>query len=77
MKHSLFFWSIILLLLASTAAVSALVFYSVMPNTDDDALSEYIEIYNSSCEPVSLSGVSLRDLSGKVYTFTGGVLESA
>ena len=76
MKHSLFFWSIALLLLASTAVVSALVFYSVLPNTDNDALSEYIEIYNSSCETVSLTGVSIKDLSEKIYTFTGGVLES-
>lgn len=76
MKKSFYFWSIALLFLLGTAVASALVIYSVMPNTDDDVNQEYLDIYNSSCETIDLMGISIVDASGKKYTFTGGILES-
>lgn len=76
MKHSFLIWGIVLLFVAGTAVASALVIYGVLPNTADDANLEYIDLYNDSCETISLAGISLQDLSGKRYTFTSGVLES-
>lgn len=63
MKHSFLIWGIVLLFAAGTAVASALVIYGVLPNTVDDANLEYIDIYNDSCQPIPLAGVSLRDLS--------------
>lgn len=70
MKHSFLIWGIVLLFVTGTAVASALVIYGVLPNTADDANLEYIDIYNDSCQPIPLVGISLRDLSGKKYTFT-------
>lgn len=43
----------------------------VMPNTDDDANMEYIDIVNSGCESVDISGYQLADKE-KSYTFAAG-----
>lgn len=55
MKHSLMLWGAVSLLFSGTAAVSALVFYSVLPNTDDDSALEYIEVFNPTCSGIVLS----------------------
>jgi Lamin Tail Domain len=63
-----------LFLFLSLPQVYAEVFItSVLPNTDNDATLEYIELYNSSRTPASLSGYTLSDTSGKTYTFGSGV----
>ncbi|MFZ2256492.1 MAG: lamin tail domain-containing protein [Patescibacteria group bacterium] len=43
----------------------------VMPNTDDDAAMEYIDIVNSGCDPVDISGYQIADKE-KSYTFAAG-----
>ncbi len=65
-----------MLFLAGTAVTSALVIFSVLPNTDDDANLEYIDLYNDSCTPIDLMGISLRDASKKTYTFSTEILPS-
>ncbi len=77
MQKTLYFWGIALLFIAGTAMASALVIFGVLPNTADDANLEYIELYNDSCESINLAGVILRDASGKIFTFSGGILEPA
>jgi hypothetical protein len=42
-----------------------------MPNTDDDANMEYIELYNPNSEILSLSGYYLKDKSEKSFFFAG------
>lgn len=55
MKHSFLIWGIVLLFATGTAVASALVIYGVLPNTVDDANLEYIDIYNDSCDTISLA----------------------
>ena len=77
MQKTLYFWGIALLFLAGTAVASAFVIFGVLPNTEDDASLEYIDLYNDSCESINLTGVVLRDASGKIFTFSGGILDPA
>lgn len=52
-------------------------FFTIFPNTIDDANLEYIEIRNTGCESVSLSGMILEDASKKQFIFSSGtVIES-
>ena len=47
-----------------------------MPNTIDDSQLEYVTIKNLKTTPLSLSGFVLQDAQGKIYTFTGVILEA-
>lgn len=52
---------------AISAASASPFFSEVLPNTADDASLEYFSLRNSACVPVSLSGYSVVDASGKSY----------
>ena len=68
----LFGWS---LSVVSLAYASPIVIRDALPNTADDAAYEYIEIQNVSCIPQSLSGVTVRDASGKEFRFPDEMLD--
>ena len=62
--------SLILLYIFSINQVSAWIFlYKIMPNTTDDKNLEYIEIYNSNTEKISLEWYTLKDKSNKSFDF--------
>ena len=42
----------------------------VLPNTSDDANQEYVDIMNTGCTPLSLSGYTLEDASMKRFTLS-------
>lgn len=63
-----------LLLLVSKPLFASFEIAEVMPNTSDDSNLEYITLKNIQHTPQSLSGYTLKDASGKVYTFTGILL---
>lgn len=54
--------------------VSPLIITALYPNTYNDPNDEYIIITNVSCETISLSGMSVTDLTNKPYTFASGVI---
>lgn len=54
--------------------ISPLIITSLYPNTYHDPSDESLIITNVSCESVSLSGVSISDLTNKPYTFVSGSL---
>lgn len=53
---------------------SPLTITSLYPNTYNDPSDEYITITNVGCESVSLSGVSIADLTNKPYIFASGTI---
>lgn len=73
MHFQKFLWILFLLLFPSTI-FARVIFVSLFPNTLDDALMEYIEIRNTGCESISLSGYTLEDASEKKYIFPSSQL---
>lgn len=61
---------------AISAASASPYFSEVLPNTADDASLEYFALRNSACVPVTLSGYSVVDASGKSYALPDDTLFS-
>ena len=53
-------------------ALAKIEFVSVLPNTEDDTNLEYVEIRNTSCTGVDVSGYVFSDASEKEYIFPSG-----
>jgi hypothetical protein len=63
---------ILLVFFLSPIGLYAQVYISeIMPNTDDDANMEYIDIINTACESIDIWGYSIADKE-KSYTFAAG-----
>lgn len=75
MKRTLFIWGIYFLSFASTTFATGIAIQTLFPNTSNDAALEYIEVLNSGCNSINLSGFSLKDASGKVFLFPQEVLD--
>lgn len=69
MKFRKIFIFIVLFLIVLNQVFSNLFFSEILPNTDDDATLEYIELYNSSNTIMFLSWFVLKDKSNKQFTF--------
>lgn len=68
-KKSYFIYVIILLLIFINNVFWNLLFSEIMPNTDDDANLEYIELFNDSSDILFLSWYTLKDKSWKSFVF--------
>lgn len=61
-------WNIaILSLLFCGETFASVSFIEILPNTTDDTNLEYIDIVNTGCDPVALSGYILEDASGRQH----------
>ncbi len=70
---SRFFLSILLILAFPLHIFATVNISSLLPNPLwDDTLGEYIELRNTGCSSVDISGYSLSDLSGKTYILPSG-----
>jgi len=69
MKKVIIFLSV--LILSPLPLLAQVYIVEVMPNTDDDANMEYIDIVNTGCEAVDISGYQIADKE-KSYTFAAG-----
>lgn len=64
--------------MTAAPSVAALPYFSeVFPNTADDANLEYFSIRNPACEPLSLSGYSVVDASGRAFPLSSGAVLEA
>ena len=66
--------AIFLLLAFSTRVFSTVEFVTILPNTLDDTNLEYIELRNTGCHDVDISGYILSDASTKEYRFDTGII---
>ena len=69
MKLKIFFTLLLIYNLLFTNVFAEILFYEIMPNTDDDTNLEYIELYNSWSLEQSLSWFILKDKSNKEFIF--------
>ncbi len=66
MYRILFFIFVLLRVIETSASIEI---SGVFPNTVDDTNLEWLELHNTDCEGVDITGYSISDLSGKRYTF--------
>ena len=68
-----FLLSIVLIFLIPFQSFASISFSSFLPNpAGKDEDGEYIEIRNTGCESVDISGYQLSDASGKNYSIPSG-----
>ena len=61
---------------STTVFAGGLALYSVLPNTINDTSLEYIEIQNASCASITITGYTLRDAAGSIFTLPNQTLAS-